>query len=121
MRYIDPEQKLGPLDGIRENFPLDYGNPWEKLNFIEEEIPIKPANGRTLQRGRVLGEGESTDPTQGYTYQDTMWGFIWEAIVNGKPYPVLLEEGVEVVRITEEALKASGYQPHESLLSGHKR
>jgi hypothetical protein len=50
-----------------------------------------------------------------------MWGFIWEAIVNGKPYPVLLEEGVEVVRITEEALKASGYQPHESLLSGHKR
>ena len=38
------------------------------------------------------------------------------AIVNGKPYPVLIDEGVEVVRITEEALKASGYQPHESLL-----
>lgn len=121
MRYLDPAQQLGPLDGIRENFPLEYGNPWETLRFIEEEIPIKPANGRTLQRGRVLAEGESADPAKGYTYQDTMWGFVWEAIVNGKPYPVLIDEGVEVVRITEEALKASGYQPHESLLSGHRR
>ena len=47
-----------------------------------------------------------------------MWSFVHRAITRGEPYPVTVEEGVEVVRVSELARAKSGYVPHESALSG---
>jgi len=113
LRYIDPAQKLGPLEAVPGNFPLAYGNPFEELKFIDEEIPIKPACGRTLQRGHVLAPGEAADPNKGYTYQDTMWSLVHRAITAGEEYPITIDDGVEVVRISELAREKSGYVPHK--------
>ena len=118
LRYIDPKQQLKPLQGVRGNFPLAYGNPDEELSFIDKELPIDNGNTHILQRGRVLDLDEPVDPKQGYTYPDTMWGHIYATIIEGVPYPVTIAQGLEVVRIIECARQAAKYQPHESRLSG---
>lgn len=118
LRYLDPAQKLGPLKAVAGNFPLAYGNPDETLKFIEEEQPIELCGTHMLQRGRLLDPGETANPSNGYTYPDTMWGCIYADIVDGIPYPITIEEGVEVVRTIEKARKASGFIPHPSKLSG---
>ncbi len=110
MRYIDPEQKLPPLKAVRENFPLQYGNP-EELRMKDETIPVKEMKGHTLQRGRVIESGIG-DQKSGYASQDTMWACLYENITRGIPYPITMEEGVEAVRITEEVYKKSGFKPH---------
>ncbi|MFA7184674.1 MAG: Gfo/Idh/MocA family oxidoreductase [Victivallales bacterium] len=117
LRYLDPEQNLKPLHPVRANFPLAYGNPDEKLRFIEKELPIETDSTHILQRGHVLKPGEPVDPERGYTYPDTMWGHIYAAVTEGVPYPVTVEQGLEVVRIIERARRASKYTPHESQLS----
>ncbi len=58
---------------------------------IEKELPIAPANGC-----RALSE---------------MWAAVHGAIRRGKPYRVKIEEGLEVVRITEWARNASRFVP----------
>ncbi|MDD5727002.1 MAG: Gfo/Idh/MocA family oxidoreductase [Victivallales bacterium] len=118
LRYLDPKQQLKPLRAVRENFPLAYGNPNEKLRFIDEELPIDNGSTRILQRGRVLKADEAVDPERGYTYPDTMWGHIYAAVVEGVPYPVTVSQGLEVVRITERARQAAKYRPLASRLSG---
>lgn len=118
LRYLDPAQKLKPLKAVSGNFPLAYGNPDETLKFVDEERPIDPGSGHILQRGKVLAPGESIDPSQGYTYPDTMWGHIYADIVDGVPYPVTIAQGLAVARTIERARQASKYKPHESLLSG---
>ncbi|MDD5728256.1 MAG: hypothetical protein PHV59_06820, partial [Victivallales bacterium] len=65
-----------------------------------------------------LNPDEPVDPARGYTYPDTMWGHIYVAVTEGIPYPVTIEQGLEVVRTIERARQASKYVPHQSLLSG---
>jgi len=93
LKYLDPEfhfGKLSPDWGNRRTFDY-YGNK-EVLPMIEQEIPIAPANGcRTLS---------------------AMWPAIHDAIRHGKPYRVKLEEGLEVVRITEWARNTAKFAPH---------
>jgi len=40
-----------------------------------------------------------------------MWNHVYAAVTQGVPYPVTVADGVEVVRITEEAKRLSGYKP----------
>lgn len=112
LRYLDPAQKLEALEAVAGNFPLEYGNPYETLHFIEEELPIRPKFGHTLQRGKALLPGEAPDPALGYTYPDAMWEYVYRSIVDGVPYPITLDEGVEVVRISELARRNSNFIPH---------
>jgi len=41
-----------------------------------------------------------------------MWSFVHRAMTAGAEYPVTIDEGVEVVRISELAREKSGYVPH---------
>lgn len=118
LRYLNPEQELIPITAVKDNFPLEYGNPHESLKFIEEERIIDSGSTHILQRGRVLAPDETANPEKGYTYPDTMWGHIYADMVDGIPYPVTIEQGLEVARIIGLARKVSGYVPHESCLSG---
>ena len=116
LKYLRPDLNLPPLRAVPGVFPLAYGNPNDHLEFVEEERPVT-TTARTYQRGKLV-DPDSIDPGAGYTYQDTMWEHVYAAITEGIPYPVTINEGVEVVRVTEEARRISGYRPHQSALCG---
>ena len=93
LKYLAPDFKFGPRHanyGNRVQFG-SYGAT-EELKWVEEELPLAPANGRTELH--------------------MMWKAIYDAVVNNIPYPIDVAEGLEVVRITEWARKASGFVPH---------
>ncbi|MBI4979447.1 MAG: Gfo/Idh/MocA family oxidoreductase [Spirochaetes bacterium] len=117
LRYLKPSQPLPHIEAVAGNFPLSYGNPNEKLDFIDEEQPISNDGTHVLQRGKVLAPGTTADPANGYTYPDTMWRHIYADVVTGVPYPVSIDEGLEVMRVIDRARQASGYTPRESKLS----
>ena len=111
LRYLDPSIRFTRLDGIRGNFPLEYGNPNEKLEFIEESRPIPAATyGHLLQRGKVIEQGKE-DPALGYTYPDTMWYHVYQAYRGNAPYPITAEEAYEVVTTMMRAHEAARYRP----------
>lgn len=85
-RYIDPCVELKELQPHPENPPLEYGNFDEKLYFVESryEAPANPPS--------VLET-------------------VYDEIVNGIPCPVTFEQAAEVVRVTEEAFRRSGFRP----------
>ena len=99
LRYLDPAQKLLPLEAVRGEFPLKYGNPWEDLHFVEEDRSIAFSEGHLLQRGRVLSAREVADPANGYTHPDAMWAHLYAAIVEGVPFPVTTGEALLTARI----------------------
>lgn len=90
LKYLNPEQTLPALSASSGNPPFVYGNP-ETLDFREETIPIAPRCG--------------------YTALHNMWRSVYETIRENKPYPVRLEEALEVVRVTGLARERSGYVP----------
>lgn len=111
LKYLDPAIKFTRLDGVRENFVLQYGNPHEKLNFIEETRLIpKDTYGHLLQRGKVIEPGKE-DPTLGYTYPDTMWYHVYQAMKGNAPYPITAEEAYNVIKTMMRAHEAANYQP----------
>lgn len=110
VRYVDPAQKLPKLEAVDGQFPLAYGNPYEKLSFVEKEIPVRQEIGHTLQRG-LLQRSSVVDPSRGYAHQDTIWRCVYASMVLGEAYPIRFEDGMEVVRITEEARRVSGFVP----------
>ena len=110
LKYLKPGLILPPLQAVEGVFPITaYKNQRDKLEFVEEERPVVTA-ARTYQHGRLV-DPATVDHTAGYTYQDTMWGHVYAAVTEGVPYPVTVAEGVEVVRVTEEAKRLSGYVP----------
>lgn len=80
-RYIDPCVELKELKPHPENPPLEYGNFEEQLYFVQSEYQLPKV------------------------HQSVLWKYLYDEAVNGVPSPLKLEEGREVVRITEEALK----------------
>jgi len=118
LRYLDPKQKLKPLEAIPGQFPLLYGNAMEELHFIEETRPCTYLGGHVLQRGKILADGTAVNPAEGYSHPDTMWGYIYQSITHNVLYPVKTEEGLKVMELLLKICKQSGYQPCESYLSG---
>lgn len=85
MRFVDPACVFRPMQPHPENPPLRYGNMEETLNFVEQrvEIPAIPLH--------------------------IIWKHMYDSIVNGIPFPVTMEESLEVVRLTDECFKAAGW------------
>ena len=110
LRYLKPEVKFTRLDGVKENFPLVYGNPNENLQFIEETRPIVQPRGHVLQRGKKLDQVEG-DWSKGYTYPDTMWYYLYQALTGQGEYPVTLADGVAIVETMAKAKKVAGFTP----------
>lgn len=86
-RYIDPCVELKDLKPHPENPPLAYGNFDEQLYFINSEFDLPKIN------------------------QNILWKYLYDEAVKGIDSPLKLEEGREVVRITEEAFKFCGLDP----------
>ena len=110
LRYLDPSIRFTRLDGVKENFPLQFGNPNEKLTFLEETRHIPSEYGHLLQRGKVIERGKE-DPDKGYTYPDTMWYHVYQAFMGNAPYPITAEEAYNVIKVMMRAHEAANYQP----------
>jgi len=82
-RYLDPCVELKELKPHPENPPLAYGNFDEQLYFINSDFELPRLS------------------------QTVLWKYLYDEALNGIPSPIKLEEGREVVRITEEAIKFS--------------
>ena len=93
VKRIDPAVELKKLSPHPENPPLKYGNFDETLYFVEEkyQVPDVPMH--------------------------EIWKHIWKAVVENVPFPVTPEQAREVVRITEEAFKKSGFEPIKNFKS----
>lgn len=89
VRRIDPAVELKPLKPHPENPPKKYGNFDETLYFVEEKYDVP--------------KGDVAD----------IWPAIYDAAVNGTSCPVTFEQAYQVVKITEEAFKKSGFKPIE--------
>lgn len=87
VRRIDPAVKLEKLQPHPENPPLAYGNFDEKLYFVDEKFQVPDVPGSRI------------------------WEHVWESVVNGVPFPITSAQAREVVRITEEAFRFSGFEP----------
>ena len=99
LKYLKPGFQLPEIHAEEGNYPLFYGNQ-EHLELISEEIPVEAGRGHTLQKGARKESGVGTQET-GYYSQDTMWLDVYDAIRNGIPYPITMEDGVNVVKLTE--------------------
>ena len=86
-RYVEPSIKFKKLKPHPENPPLKYGNFDEQLYFVNSEFELPKIS------------------------QTVLWKYLYDEAVNGIPSPLKLEEGREVVRITEEAFKFCGLDP----------
>ena len=85
-KYIDPLCELKDLKPHPENPPKRYGNFDEKLYFVTSEYETPVCN------------------------QEILWKYLYDDAVNGIPTPITLELAREVVRITEEAFRISGFE-----------
>ncbi len=87
MRYVDPAIAFNPLKPHPENPPMQYGNFEETLRFVDQRVDL-PVEDMSV-----------------------MWVHVHRAIREGVPYPITVEHGAEVVRITDLVLKKSGFVP----------
>ena len=92
VRAVDPAVEFKPLKVHRENPPFQYGNFDEKLTFVDMDYDLPP--------------GSISD----------MWKHVAADILDGIPYPVKFEEALEVVRVTEEAFRKSGFPPMQAFI-----
>ena len=84
-RYLEPSLKLAKQKPDPENPPKAYGNFEDKLSFITSEFQI-PGHEMSI-----------------------FWSYLYDTAVNGKPFPITNEQSYEVVRVTEEAFRKSGF------------
>ncbi len=87
VRMVDPAIEFKPLKPHPENPPLQYGNFDEKLSFVESKYDLPDIS------------------------MAVMWSYIYDAVRQGIPYPITFEQGLEVVKITEQVFKKSGFMP----------
>lgn len=92
VRTVDPSIEFKPLRVHRENPPFQYGNFDEKLTFVDMDYDLPPL---------AISD---------------MWKHVAADILDGIPYPVKFEEALEVVRVTEEAFRKSGFAPMQAFI-----
>ncbi len=91
LRYINPAQKLKPVisdpntPGAQAFGSSNTFKAAEELDWVEEDIQIQQ------------------------TALDEIWGYLYASIREGKPFPIKLSEAVQVIRVIDEAKKASRF------------
>lgn len=85
IKYVNPKQKLAPIAAKPGNPPLDGGvasgyADLQKIDWIEKHMPV------------ALKAGCDTR---------SIWRHIHDSICKNEPFPITMEQAVEVVRISE--------------------
>ena len=87
VRMVDPAIEFRELAPHRDNPPLQYGNFEETLSFVDADYELPK------------------------TALSDAWKHCAATMRDGVPYPIAIDEALEVVRITEEAIRRSGFAP----------
>ncbi len=93
LKYIDPEQVFQQVEAHPGNPPLEGGisNAYadlEAVRWIEQDIEIEPSTPADIT---------------------TIWAATYAAIKEGTPFPVTLEQGLAVLKISEEIKQRSAF------------
>ncbi|HPN84486.1 MAG TPA: Gfo/Idh/MocA family oxidoreductase [Victivallales bacterium] len=92
MKYIDPKQKLKKIKADPGNPPLNVvtsvgaAGKQENIRWIEKSMPVAPRSGQTMSN---------------------IWKALFETVRKRKKFPISIDEGLEVVRVTEIVKKNS--------------
>ena len=78
VKYMNPAIPLPQFEAQRGN-PKSYGSGFAPV-WVEDDLQVAPANGNDTH---------------------VIWRHLYEAIRNGKEFPIKFEEAREVVRVTE--------------------
>jgi scyllo-inositol 2-dehydrogenase (NADP+) len=85
LRHLDPKQKLEPRRPYPGTPGENFGTP-EALNWIEQTIPISPKRSYDI------------------------WDELYKAVRLRKPYPITLDEAVEVMKVVSAAKKGTRFE-----------
>jgi predicted dehydrogenase len=85
VRHIDPAVELKDLKPHPENPPKAYGNFDEEIYLVSSEYQLPSIE------------------------QKVFWEHLYKEAVDGIPSPITLAQAREVIRVTEEAFKRSGF------------
>jgi predicted dehydrogenase len=85
LKYLDPAQELPARLPEPGNPGAHFGTP-ESLPWLEETRPIQPGNNTIL------------------------WDFIYRDVRLGEPYPIRLNEALEVMRVASAARLGSAFE-----------
>jgi scyllo-inositol 2-dehydrogenase (NADP+) len=90
LRYLDPNVKLAPRKPDPGTPPEGgFGSP-DQLTWIEKTVEAAPATGCNMK--------------------DTIWVALFDAIRKGTPFPIKLEEAVEVMKVVTAAKKGTEFE-----------
>ena len=88
LRYLDPEHPLAPVTANPQT-PQEGGfGSSTPLPWVEKTIAVQPSSGCDTP---------------------TIWDHLYATIREGKPFPISLEEAVEVMKVVTEAKKGTGF------------
>ena len=85
LKYLDPNQTLPPRQAQPGNPGDHFGSP-ESLSWIEEVRQVQPGSNTVL------------------------WDYIYRDIRYGEPYPIQLEQALEVMRVASAARAGSEFE-----------
>ena len=87
VRMVDPAIEFRDLKPHRDNPPLQYGNFEETLSFVDADYELPK------------------------TALSDAWKHCAATMLDGVPYPISIDEAAEVVRVTGEVIRKSGFAP----------
>ena len=93
VRMVDPAIEFRELRPHRDNPPLEYGNLEETLSFVDADYELPK------------------------TALSDVWKHCAATLLDQVPYPITIDEAMEVVRITEAVIRKSGFAPLQKFCS----
>ena len=90
LRYIDPEQTLSPIEAD----PGTPGQSFGSSNTFRSEEQIN-----WIERDEDIAQSRL----------DEIWGYLYDSIRNGAPFPITLEEAVDVIKYIDIAKRNSRF------------
>ncbi len=88
LRYLDPKQKLPRRRSSVRTPPLDSFGTAENLKWIEESVPVNPKTSCGMTK---------------------IWEHLFAAIRQNRPFPVALDQAIEVMRVITLARKDTAF------------
>ena len=90
LRYLDPDQDFPPREANPKSPPMEggFGNP-EELVWIDETIPVNPSRPCAM---------------------DDIWDHLYNNLRNGKPFPISLEEALQVMQVITQTRRGTPFQ-----------
>lgn len=90
----------GSLVSERDGFHVRYLNPENRLSPVVSD-PATPGSKQSFGSGEKLEWVDTIIPYKSYGDCSRIWDHLYQAIREGKPHPVRLEQAVDVIRVID--------------------